>query len=303
MTKYIVNLLNTNVWYTLFVACFFFGLFFILFVLLGAVGSHDDSEGSDHELTDTDMDGSIDGEVGHGEFEADHDFDTGIDSDLDHDFDIDHDLETGIDTDLDHDFDTDHDFDSGIDSDLNHDFDTDHDLSNSESTSETHVNVQHYELGVDNDSYQEESQYLLGNIAVFLLVWGQIGWLTIGNLDDLTLMFALLGGYGSSKAFAWFISNYAKTVINPIRHITRGDVGEVIYGVSPYKAGMVQVKRRDGVISTIIARGAYPHDIFDRGEKGYIWSKGRGIYTITKGLRRQPNLSSENKRKHKNKAF
>ncbi|MHA2254038.1 MAG: hypothetical protein ACXAD7_27040, partial [Candidatus Kariarchaeaceae archaeon] len=236
--------------------------------------------------------------------ELDHAIDASIDHDLDHDLggDIDSDLEASLDTDLHGDFDShleldpDADLDGDFDHDLDgfHDGDVDHELHG-----ETHVELQQSEIGIDNESYTEESRYLMGNIAIFLLIWGQIGWLSMNNLTDLSILIALIGGYLSSRAFAWFIANYAKTVINPIRLISRGDIGVVIYGVTPYKPGMVHVKRKDGVISTIIARGAYPHDTFEKDEKGYIWSDEGGIYTITKGVRGQPDLKIKKKNKLK----
>ncbi|MHA2170869.1 MAG: hypothetical protein ACXAB7_13320 [Candidatus Kariarchaeaceae archaeon] len=316
MTKYIVELLPQDIWTTIFVTCFFFGLFFILFVLLGALGHQDDSDSHDMDETALDADHDIDSD-----FDIDHDLDTDVD--MDSDLDLDHDLDTDFDTDVDMSADLDHDFDldadgdlhADFDSDLDHDFDTDvsadldHDLDGVDADHDfqtdfdhdidTHIEIEQGEFGYDNESYIEESRYLMGNIAVFLLVWGQIGWITSNNLSDITLAIAFGSALLASRGFAWFISNYAKTVINPIRHISRGDIGRVIYGVNPYKPGMVQVIRKDGIVSTIMARGAYPHDIFDKDEKGYIWGKEGEIYTMTKGLKNQPNLKQKQKKRKK----
>ena len=68
-------------------------------------------------------------------------------------------------------------------------------------------------------------------------------------------------------------------------------MGVVVYGVTPDKTGMVQVNRRDGMISTIMAKGAFPHDYFDKNEKGYIWGIENEIYLLTRGLIGQPDLN------------
>ncbi len=290
MSTYIVELIGNETWTTLFMFSFFFGLIFFIFVLIGALGHDNDA--------DTELDGDA-------SFDVDSDIDADMDFDLDADLDTDMDMDLGTDLDLDADIDTEMDLgmDPDIDTDLDFDVDIDHDLPSGINTPfESHIEFEHGgDVGIAQDShYEEKSNYLMGNISSFMLIWGQIGWLNSNNLNDLILIYAFLGGLLTSKLFAWVIANYAKTVIVPIKHIYRGDVGSVIYGITPEKPGMVHVTRKDGVISTIIARGAFGHDYFDKGEKGYIWTKEGELYTITKGLKGQPELypkRSRNKKK------
>ncbi|MCH8908395.1 MAG: hypothetical protein IH840_15005, partial [Candidatus Heimdallarchaeota archaeon] len=94
----------------------------------------------------------------------------------------------------------------------------------------------------------------------------------------------------------WIWANYAKTTIVPIIRIARGDIAKVIYSVSPDKKGLVHVYRRDGSISSVIAIGEYPHDIFLAGEKGYVWSKNETNFTITKGHFDHPKLQTKKKK-------
>lgn len=270
MSTYIVELIGIETWTTLFIFSFFFGLIFFIFVLIGALGH------------DNDADAELDGDAS---FDVDADIDADIDADMDFDLDAD------LDTDMDLDLETDLDLDADIDSDMQ--IDTPFD---------SHVELDHGgDVGLAQDShYEEKSNYMMGNISSFMLIWGQIGWLNSSNLTDLVLVSAFLGGFLMSKIFALVIATYAKTVIVPIQHIYRGDVGIVIYGVTPLKPGMVHVTRKDGVISSIIARGAFGHDNFDKGEKGYVWTKEGELYTITKGLKGQPELypkRSRNKKK------
>ena len=122
MTQYIVSIMDTSVWQLIFVSSFFFGLFFFIFVILGALGQDDASDTDtidelDHDLAslDTDLDTDLNTDLG-----------TDFEHDLSHDFD--HDLavlETDLDTDLDTDIDTD--FDTDVDSDLGTNLD--HDLT------------------------------------------------------------------------------------------------------------------------------------------------------------------------------
>ena len=59
-------------------------------------------------------------------------------------------------------------------------------------------------MGIAQDShYEEKSNYMMGNISSFMLIWGQIGWLNSNNLNDLVLVYAFLGGFLTSKIFAW----------------------------------------------------------------------------------------------------
>jgi hypothetical protein len=145
------------------------------------------------------------------------------------------------------------------------------------------------------ESHQIESKYWLGNISVFLLFFGQIGWFNVSRFGDLAIVIAIIGGFVASRLFSWFIANYAKTVIVPIHHISRGDIGKVVFGLNYSHTGLVLVTRRDGIISSIIAKGAFPHDSFKPGDLGYIWSKSDGIYTITTGrmLDKTPSIQKE----------
>ena len=282
ISTYITGLIGINTWTTLFMFSFFFGLIFFAFVLLGAFGHDNDTEG------DLDSDASF-------ELDADTDLDLDLDADIDADMNLD--IHADVDTDLD--------LHADIDSDLHLEMDTDfdHDLTSSmETPFESHIEFEHGgDVGIAQDSYYEEkSNYMMGNISSFMLIWGQIGWLNSNNLNDLVLVYAFLGGFLTSKIFAWVIANYAKTVIVPIQHIYRGDVGVVIYGITPAKSGLVHVTRKDGIISSIMARGAFGYDNFDKGEKGYVWTKEGELYTITKGLKGQPELypvRSKNKKK------
>ncbi|MFV2015519.1 MAG: hypothetical protein ACC656_08845, partial [Candidatus Heimdallarchaeota archaeon] len=74
-------------------------------------------------------------------------------------------------------------------------------------------------------------------------------------------------------------------------HVNRGDIGVVIYGITPHKIGIVHVTRKDGVETSIMARGAFNHDYFDKGEKGYVWTKEGEFYTLTKGIKNQSKLN------------
>lgn len=151
---------------------------------------------------------------------------------------------------------------------------------------DTSSNIDLLNLGSKNDIGDFEyiqSRYWLGNVSVYLLFFGQVGWFNIHRLGDLGIFISILGGYVAAKIFSWFIANYTKTVIVPIHHITRGDIGKVLYGIDFSSTGIIHVTRRDGIISPVMGKGAFPIDIFESGELGYIWSKTDGIYTLTKG--------------------
>ncbi|OLS19603.1 MAG: hypothetical protein HeimC2_40820 [Candidatus Heimdallarchaeota archaeon LC_2] len=274
MSTYIIGLIGIKIWTTIFMFSFFFGLIFFAFVLLGAFGHDSDTEG------ELDGDASFD-------LDADTDMNLDIHADLDTDLDLHADIDADMHLDVHADLDTDLDMHADIDSDFHLEMDTDfdHDLPSSLDTPfESHIEFEHGgDVGIAQDShYEEKSNYMMGNISSFMLIWGQIGWLNSNNLNDLILLYAFLGGFLTSKLFAWVIANYAKTVIVPIQYINRGDVGTVIYGIAPEKPGLVHVTRKDGVISPIIARGAFGHDVFDKGEKGYVWTKEGELYTINR---------------------
>jgi hypothetical protein len=42
-----------------------------------------------------------------------------------------------------------------------------------------------------------------------------------------------------------------------------------------------------------MARGAFPHDYFDKGDRGYIWAKKDEFYLMTRGVAGQPDLEEE----------
>ncbi|MDH5647160.1 MAG: MSCRAMM family adhesin SdrC, partial [Candidatus Heimdallarchaeota archaeon] len=266
-----------------FITSFFFGLIFLVFTIIGGLGD-EDSDVDSHN-----MDG--------------HDFDADTDFDMDgHDFDVDTDFDMdGHDFDADTDFDMDgHDFDADTDFDMDgHDFDGDLNSDSLLETSTEHSVLQgHFDhlpdqidAGIVHDAHVEKSNYMMGNIAVFTLIFGQVGWSLIDNLQDWNLFLAIMSGYFISKLFAYIIANYAKTVIVPIKHVSRGDIATVQHSVTKDKAGMVHIKRRDGYISTELAIGAFPHDNFSKGEKGYVWAKKEQMYLITRGHSEQPTLS------------
>ncbi len=149
----------------------------------------------------------------------------------------------------------------------------------------------------ENQPYHEiQSRYWLGNLSVFLVIFGQLGWFNIHQIGDMAIVIAIIGGISASKIFSWFIANYAKTVVVPIHHISRGDIGKVIYSLDYEQSGLVQVTRKDGIVSPTLAQGAFPYDSFEPGELGYIWSKKEGLYTITKGRYIQSTSKSTNKK-------
>lgn len=295
MSNYILSIFAEEVWYTLFVTCFFFGLFFLLIVVLGAFGeddgadSHGDSgdgmdHGFDHDLDiDTDLDLDTD-------FSVDHDFGVDHDLSIDHDMSMDHDLDVDANISVDHDLGVDHDLDLDADLSMDHDFDLDAEAS----LGDVHHEMSHGEVGLDPDK-QPKSRFLMGNISSFLLIFGQVGWMNSNPVTDQGLLIAIIAGYVASIVFGWILANYAKTTIVPIIRIARGDIAKVIYEVTPQKKGLVHVYRRDGSISSVIAIGKYPHDFFLKNEKGYIWSKNESNYTITKGHFDQPKLQTKPK--------
>jgi hypothetical protein len=142
----------------------------------------------------------------------------------------------------------------------------------------------------------------MGNISSFLFFFGLVGWPVANNLQDFHIVLSVVVGLMAAKIFAYIIATYAKTVIVPLKPIRRGDVAQVRYSVTPEKAGMITIIRRDGVISTEMARGAFAHDFFDKTEKGYIWDRKKGIYLITRGVSGQPDLHTVEKKK-KNKSL
>ena len=81
--------------------------------------------------------------------------------------------------------------------------------------------------------------------------------------------------------------------------MNRGDIGVVIYGITPNKTGIVHVIRKDGVETSIMARGAFNHDYFDKGERGYVWTKEGEFFTLTKGIKKQPENYPVNSVKNK----
>lgn len=278
MTTFIAGLLEAATWDIIFGTAFFFGLFFFILVILGSFGGDSDdidSEGdfdSSGEAIDLDGDGMPDG--------IDLDGDGIIDVEFDGDFgDVD------FDADMDSDFDTD--MDSDIDDITYSDFDT------------------HITLGetLDAEITEEDpvfqSTYKMGNISSFLFFFGLVGWPVSNNLQDFHIALSVVVGLMAAKIFAYFIATYAKTVIVPLKPIRRGDVAEVRYSVTPEKAGMITIIRRDGIISTEMARGAFAHDFFERTEKGYVWDRKSGIYLITRGVIGQPDLQSEKPKKKK----
>lgn len=257
MSDYIIKLLDLTTWELIFSVCFFLGLFFTIYIIFGALNSGDSHEG-DHDL------------------DADHDFDL----DADHDLSLDADHDLSLDADHDLSLDADHDFSlEDIQLDDIHDVGTLRDLGT-----------------IKDTSYTMKTNFMMGNISVFLLFWGQTGWLYINELSDLTLFFSLMVGVLSSKAFAFFLGKYAKTVVVPLVKIQKGDIAQVIHSVSPSTAGRVHVRRRDGVMDPVMAKGAYPHDTFGKGEKGYILGKSSSIYLITRGAG-EPQLKKQKKKK------
>lgn len=305
MSDYIIKLLDLTTWELIFSVCFFLGLFFTIYIIFGALNSGDSHEG-DHDLDgDHDLGGDHDFDVDH-DLGGDHDFD--LDADHDLSIDADHDLSMDVDHDLsmdaDHDFDLDADHDLNLDGDHDlggdHDFDADHDMSmdadHDLSLDDLQIDDIHDVGTIRDSSYTLKTNFMMGNISVFLLFWGQTGWLYINELSDLTLFFSILVGILSSKAFAFFLSKYAKTVVVPLVKIQKGDIAQVINAVSPSTAGRVHVRRRDGIMDPVMAKGAYPHDTFGRGEKGYIMGKTSSLYLITKGAG-EPQLKKQKKKK------
>lgn len=225
----IVDLLGKEGWITIFLTCFWFGLFLLIIVLFTTF-HHVDFD-KDHHF------GHLTQDYHHGDFHSNSE----LHHDMPHDS-IDHELDT-------------------------------------------HSNLEVLSVRkIENQTNPEiQSRYWLGNLSVFLVIFGQLGWFNIHHFGDTAIALAIIGGASASKIFSWFIANYAKTVIVPIHHISRGDIGKVIYPLDNQQFGLIQVTRKDGIVSPVIAQGAFPYDSFEPGELGYIWSKKDGLYTITKG--------------------
>jgi len=302
MTTIIAGLLDATTWEIIFSSAFFFGLFFFLVVLIGAFGDDDtdveaEADSLDGDTIDLDGDGIPDGIDLDGDGVIDIEFDSDFDSNFDADFDS-----SGTAIDLDGDGlpdGIDLDGDGIIDIEFDNDFDVDFDT---EVNGIEHGDFERVELPSSADAERSheqvyQSKYAMGNYSAFLFMFGQIGWFYASELQDQHIIYAMIGGFLAMKLFSLFISNYTKTVVIPLQPIRRGDIARVRYSVSPEKIGMVQIARRDGVISTDMAKGAFPHDHFSSGEKGYIWGKKNGIFLLTKGVQGQPDLQPSDKTK------
>ncbi|MCY3412817.1 MAG: hypothetical protein INQ03_14360 [Candidatus Heimdallarchaeota archaeon] len=244
MSRYIADLLTVSIWEIIFTILFFLGLIFTIYIIFGALHHGDTSDQDGH-----------DGDHGDG-----HDGDHGDIHDADHPDDL-------------------GDLDSDISSDLHLDMDADID------TFDVHVDI--HDIGditaFKNRSYELKSNFALGNISVFMLITGQIGWIYVHELTDLIILIAIVSGFITSKLFALVISKYTTTVVVPLVQIAKGDIAEVKYQVTHQKSGLVNVRRRDGVIDPVMAIGAFPHDNFEAGDLGYIIGKKEAFYLITRG--------------------
>ncbi|MCY3412820.1 MAG: hypothetical protein INQ03_14375 [Candidatus Heimdallarchaeota archaeon] len=300
MSEFIVDLLSLATWEAIFTTLFFLGLIFTIYIIAGAMSGDDadhDGDGDadlDAEPTaiDLDGDGIADGLDLDGDGVIDVHFD-GIDLDADMDFEpvgIDLDGDGVIDGyDLDGDGIIDTDVDGlDLDGDMG-DIDTDLDLDGGDldldGEFDLHVDVHDIKdvAAFRDRSLELKSNFMMGNVSVFMLFTGQIGWIYIHELTDLIIAISLLSGYIASKLFAMVIAKYAKTVVVPLVKIVRGDIAEVKYRVSKLKPGLVNVRRRDGVIDPVMAIGAFPHDNFEAGDLGYIIGKKDAFYLITRG--------------------
>jgi len=253
MSDFIVSLLQSSTWVLIFISSFFFGLFFLLFVIFTSLGHH----GLDNTLHGQDTSVTDAHDLSH--------LDSGVAHDLGHDqlADLGHDLVSQVHLD-----------------DINY--------------LDGHIEMdQAGDISIVKDAiYVEKSNYAMGNISVFLLIFGQIGWIFASELSDIILGIAILAGVIVSRLFSWGLSNYAKTVIVPVQKVSRGDIGTVISEVTHTKLGIVNVNKKDGMVITVLAKGAYPHDSFIQGERGYIWEEENNLYTITRGLTDQPDLNT-----------
>ena len=155
----------------------------------------------------------------------------------------------------------------------------DHSFDHHVDVGDSHVEL--HDGQVLDENAQPKTKHLLGNISSFMLGFGQVGWMNWKNLSDQSLIFALLIGIALSKLFAFVLGTYAKTTYNPIYKVSQGDSIIVTSQVTPEKAGLVNVTRKDGVINTVLAIGAFPHDRFEVGDKGHIWGKEGNYYTVT----------------------
>ena len=305
MSNYLTQLLTVETWELIFSVAFFLGLLFTIYIIIGALnsGSEHDSDGhdADHDVAgDHDLAGDHDITTDH-DLSADHEMDLDHDMDLDSDMDLDHDI---IILDADNDLDADdlsHDMGHDVDSDMDHGLDLDHDFSldhdvdfDADLDIDGDLEMINFEINDFSDvgairdrSHTLKSNFMMGNISVFLLFSGQIGWMYVEGLSDAHIFFALLTGYLASRAFAYVIKNYTKTVVVPLVKVRKGDIARVQYQVSQKKPGLVNVMRQDGVIDPVMAKGAYSLDTFGKNELGMVTGKEGQLYIITKHEVRQ----------------
>lgn len=139
------------------------------------------------------------------------------------------------------------------------------------------------ELVLERHQFEEIAKSKFGNISVFLFMFGGFGLIGSSDLTDTALLIAIGAGIIGMRIFAFLLKKIAKTSVNPINLVSKGDIGSVVYGVTHEKPGIVMVTRKDGILTSVIAKGAFPHDNFDANERGYIWGIQNEVYLLTKG--------------------
>ncbi len=244
MADLITPLLDIETWKIIFSTSFFFGVFFFTLSIIGGFESHD------HDIDGHDTHFDADGHDAH--FDA-----GGHDAHLDaggHDthFDVNHDVHLD-----------------------------DHNLDGSKPVNIVIDDTD--QIPEKQNEWETQSKHKLGSIASFAMFFGAIGLLNASDLSDVNLGFALLAGVIASKVFNFLIGTIAKNTNNPIYRIGYGDPAKVLFGISYKKTGMINVTRKDGIIVSVLGRGATPADEFQKGETGIIVGRDEdGYYLVSK---------------------
>ncbi len=145
-------------------------------------------------------------------------------------------------------------------------------------------NITSHSTTTDLPQSDYEPRFKMGSIAAFLFVFGQFGMLFMNALDDSIIIIAVVFGFFVAALYDRIIGFLAKESYTPVKMIEDGDTGIVMFKVTPEKAGLVKVIKRDGRETNIMAVGKFQHDTFEKDEEGYIVGKRGKVYLITRGV-------------------